>query len=106
MNKNNIGFRVKEYLFHLNNANDENGIRPFEGWKFARVDLAGRKAIEHGYYPTVATEIGVKDMDNFAQSVLEGLGISYPKFHVADQKVQSNEGGDHFVAFCDDRVRR
>ncbi len=105
-NKNNIAFKVKEYLFHLSNANDENGIRPFEGWKFARVDLSGKKAIEHGYYPTVVAEIGAKDMDDFSQSVLQELGLNYPKVHVSDHKIPSSVGDDYFVAFCADRVRR
>ena len=106
MTKTNIDFKVREYLFHLNNANDENGIRPFEGWKFAKVDQAGRSAIEHGYYPTVSVEIPAKDMDDFADSVFQGLGKNYPKVHIADQRIQGEDGADQFVAFCADRVRR
>ena len=104
--KSNIDFDVIEYLFHLNNANDENGIRPYEGWKFAKVDLAGRTAIEHGYYPTVSVEIAAKQMDNFAERVLQGLASKYPKVHIADQRIQGEDGANHFVAFCADRVRR
>lgn len=106
MKKNNINFRAKEYLFHLNNANNENGIRPVEGWKFAKVDLEGRKAIEHAYYPFVSTEIGEKELDVFAETVMQGLKLDHPGIHVADYKLETSAGAGHFVAFCANRPIR
>jgi hypothetical protein len=106
MKNTNIGFKAKEYLFYLNNANDENGIRPAEGWKFAKVDLEGRKAIEHAYYPAVATEIGEAEMENFTERVLSGIKLDHPKIHIADPKIENSVGAGHFIAFCADRPRR
>lgn len=106
MKNTNIAFKAKEYLFFLNNANDENGIRPAEGWKFAKVDLEGRKAIENAYYPAVSTEIAVAEMDTFAERVMVGIRSDHPKIHVADTKIESLDGANHFVAFCAHRPRR
>ncbi len=106
MKKTNIEFKAKEYLFHLNNANDENGIKPDEGWKFTHVDLSGRQAIEHSYYPVLSIEVGVAEMDTFSDLIVRGLKTDHPKIHAGDLKAEDSVGAAHFVAFCPSRPKR
>lgn len=95
-----------EYLFHLNNANDENGIMPSENWKLEKVSLAQKLAIEHDYYPTVSVAVDKKNMDEFVDAVLNRINTKYPKIHIKDQVVESQAGADYFIAYSPARVRR
>ncbi|WP_316784187.1 hypothetical protein [Pedobacter frigiditerrae] len=106
MKTNNIAFMATEYLFHLSNANDENGIMPSENWKLEKVSLEQKLAIEHDYYPTVSVEVDKKSMDDFADAVLSRINTKYPKIHIKEQVIESQLGADHFIAYSPSRVRR
>jgi hypothetical protein len=106
MNKEKISAEASIYLYHLNNANDENGMRKHESWKFSMVDEAGKKAIEREYNPTVSTPVKKTIIEDFSADVLLGISSSYPKILVTDKNIEHQKDASFFIAYATDRKIR
>ncbi len=106
MIKEKISTAASIYLFHLNNANDENGMRKHESWKFSMVDEAGKKALEREYNPTVSSQVKAKAIQGFSEDVLLGISINYPKILVKDTAIDYQKDATYFVAYAIDRKIR
>ncbi|TCD02141.1 hypothetical protein EZ449_18960 [Pedobacter frigidisoli] len=101
-----IVLQAKVFLYHLNNSNDENGMRATESWKLSQVNEEAKAEIEHNYYPTVSTMVDPAIMQDFSDSVLLHLKSDQPKINILDLKVDVQPGAAYFVAFCPTRARR
>lgn len=106
MNNENISLQAKVYLFHLNNATKENGLKKDENWKLSIVDEAGRIAIENVYFPTVSVKVLVAGMEEFLDNVLQELKITYTSIPVPDKNITVEKGAEYFIAYSPQRVIR
>jgi len=105
MQNENIALQAKVFLYHLNNSNDENGIRNLESWTIRQVGENGKKEIERNYFPTVSTKVDPAAMQLFSQSVISNLKAQ-PKLKVTELLIDALPGADYLVAFPPSRVRR
>ncbi|SER43955.1 hypothetical protein [Pedobacter rhizosphaerae] len=105
MQNENIALQAKVFLFHLNNSNDENGIRRDEEWKLRQVTETAKEEIERNYYPTVFTKVDRKIMEEFSNNVLMNLKLQ-PKIKVTDLFIDTQIGAEYLIAFSPSRLRR
>jgi len=105
MQNESIALQAKVFLYHLNNANNENGFRTKESWKFSQVSEQGKAKIEHDFFPTVSVQVDPKKIHDFAASVLLQLK-EQPKINVPDLNVSIQTGSEYFIAFSPDRMIR
>lgn len=106
MKKEDVALQAKVYLYHLNNANKENGIKKGEGWKFSQVTDAGRLAIEHDYYPTVSHKVEHKVLQDFADNVMLYLKTNHPDIQVPDLSIPIEKDSEYLIAYSPARIRR
>ena len=106
MKKEEVATQAKVYLYHLNNANDENGIRKHEGWKFSMVDAAGKLDIERTYYPTLSVAVKTTVIEDFSAHVMLGISSNYPKILVPDKSIDLQKGASYFIAYSPERKIR
>ncbi|WP_421939085.1 hypothetical protein [Pedobacter sp.] len=105
MQNENIALQAKVFLFHLNNSNDENGIKRDEEWKLCQVTETSKAEIERNYYPTVSTKVDRKIMEEFSNTVMMNLKLQ-PKVKVTGLAIDSQQGADYLIAFSPSRIRR
>ena len=105
MQNENIALQAKVFLYHLNNSNDENGMKAHEGWKLKQVSETTKMEIERDYYPTVFAKVDPKNMQDFSERVIGNLGVQ-PKLRIADHRVDELKGANYLIAFSPDRMRR
>ena len=106
MTKENIPLQAKVYLFHLNNATKENGLKKDENWKLSIVDEAGKTAIENVYFPTVSVQVAVKGMEEFLDTLLQELKVTYTNIPVPDTNLTVEKGAEYFIAYSPQRIIR
>ena len=97
---------AKVYLYHLNNATIENGLRKDECWKLTMANEAGKKEIEHDYYPTVCAEVKKTALQDFSAQVLAGISSNYPKIVVPDEVIETQTDATYFIAHSPQRKIR
>ena len=105
MQNESIALQAKVFLYHLNNANNENGFRATESCKFSQANEEGKAAIEHDFFPTVSCHVDPKKIHDFTASVLSQLK-EQPKVNVTDLNVSIQTGSEYFIAFSPNRVIR
>jgi len=105
MKNDDIALEAKVFLYHLNNANDENGIRKDESWTLRQVSEAVKTEIERNYSPTVSTRVDPKVMEEFSTSLMLNLKAQ-PKVKVSSLFMDVLPGAEYIIAFSTDRIRR
>lgn len=105
MQNENIALQAKVFLYHLNNSNNENGMRAGEKWKLCQVTESSKAEIERNYYPTVSTRVDPATMEEFSNSVMTNL-VAQPKLSLVDHSIEALQGADYLIAFPPDRARR
>ncbi len=105
MQNENIALQAKVFLYHLNNSNDENGIRRYESWTLQQVSEQSKLDIERNYSPTVSTKVDPKVMEEFSTSVMQNLKAQ-PKINVSSLFTDVLPGAEYIIAFSSDRIRR
>lgn len=105
MQNKDVALEAKVFLFHLNNSNDENGIRTDEGWIICQVNEAEKIKIEQDYYPTVSAEVNPSMMNDFSNSVMLNLA-NYSKVKLKDGLIQASPGSTYLTAYSPHRIRR
>ena len=105
MQNKDVALEAKVFLFHLNNSNDENGIRADEGWKICQVNETEKVKIEQDYYPTVSAEVNPSMMNDFSDCLMLNL-TSYSKVKLKNGLIQASPGSTHLIAYSPLRIRR
>lgn len=106
MQNENIALQAKIFLYHLNNSNSENGLRPSEGWHFSMVSEEGKSTLERDFYPTVVTKVDPEIIHDFSKEVLLNLNSNKSAISLLDATIDIQAGSEFFIAHSPSRERR